>query len=129
MTAPFEVLGGTRASEPSHLSEEQLAQLRTLLAQQVLAQHEALTDQDEALTDATGDVVAAAVTSERELAHAFVQFTREAVDELDAAIARIDNGQYGVCDGCGEPIAFERLEAVPETVFCVSCPRSRGMFS
>jgi len=35
------------------------------------------------------------------------------------AIRAMDEGAYGVCRTCGEPIPRERLEAVPETLFCV----------
>jgi len=35
------------------------------------------------------------------------------VDEIDAALQRIDRGEYGVCEACGEPIEERRLDAVP----------------
>ena len=35
------------------------------------------------------------------------------VGEIDAALARIDGGEYGVCEVCGEPIEERRLDAVP----------------
>lgn len=35
------------------------------------------------------------------------------VDEIDDALQRIDRGEYGVCERCGEPIEERRLEAVP----------------
>src|SRR5437016_4837098 len=38
--------------------------------------------------------------------------------EIDAALARIDAGTYGICEVCGQPIEEERLEAVPYTRFC-----------
>lgn len=36
-----------------------------------------------------------------------------------AALARLDAGTYGRCEGCGEPIPDERLAAVPATRFCL----------
>jgi DnaK suppressor protein len=41
--------------------------------------------------------------------------------ELDRALARVDAGRYGSCEGCGTPIAPERLAARPATERCVSC--------
>ena len=41
------------------------------------------------------------------------------VEEIDQALARMDEGTYGMCDRCGREIAFERLEAVPTTKYCV----------
>lgn len=40
---------------------------------------------------------------------------------MRAAIARIDDGSYGVCTVCGEPIAPARLKAQPEATRCVEC--------
>ncbi len=41
--------------------------------------------------------------------------------DIDMAIRRIDNGQYGLCPPCGLPIEKERLDFVPETLMCISC--------
>jgi hypothetical protein len=40
---------------------------------------------------------------------------------LLAALGRMASGSYGICAGCKRPIGFERLEAIPETVWCRSC--------
>ena len=40
---------------------------------------------------------------------------------IDAALSRIAAGTYGTCVKCGEPIAAERLKAVPHTPFCQDC--------
>jgi DnaK suppressor protein len=39
----------------------------------------------------------------------------------DRALAKLDDGTYGLCDACGEPIAPARLEALPDSVLCVGC--------
>src|SRR5215472_7836629 len=41
--------------------------------------------------------------------------------EVDAALHRIDKGNYGVCLECEEPISPKRLEAVPWARYCVPC--------
>jgi RNA polymerase-binding transcription factor DksA len=43
------------------------------------------------------------------------------VRAIDAALARMDNGTYGLCAKCGEDIAPARLEAVPTTPLCRNC--------
>jgi DnaK suppressor protein len=43
------------------------------------------------------------------------------IAEIDAAMQRIAVGAYGVCEGCGEAIAIERLRAVPAARLCVDC--------
>lgn len=43
------------------------------------------------------------------------------LQELRAALKRIDTGTYGICVDCGEPIARERLEAHPAAARCLEC--------
>lgn len=45
----------------------------------------------------------------------------KALEKIDAALARIQNGTYGVCSKCGKMIGHDRLEAIAEAVFCISC--------
>lgn len=49
------------------------------------------------------------------------QFDLTELRAIDAALARIDSGDYGYCAKCGEEIAPARLEAVPTAALCVSC--------
>jgi len=46
---------------------------------------------------------------------------RKLMDKVDEALGRIDDGSYGICDGCGEEIALKRLEARPVAKFCIEC--------
>jgi DnaK suppressor protein len=39
----------------------------------------------------------------------------------ERALAKLDEGSYGICDGCGEPIPPARLRAMPDGVLCVTC--------
>ena len=56
-----------------------------------------------------GDTLA--VERERDLA--LSAHARAAVDQIDAALARIENGTYGVCQVSGKPIPRQRLNAIP----------------
>jgi RNA polymerase-binding transcription factor DksA len=58
---------------------------------------------------------------EREIAAAVESNAREALEDIAAALARLDDGSYGLCRTCRLPIAPERLEAMPETRWCVAC--------
>ena len=64
-----------------------------------------------------GDTLA--VERERDLA--LSAQARAAVDEIDAALAKIANGTYGVCEQCGNSIPKERLKAIPFAALCVTC--------
>lgn len=46
---------------------------------------------------------------------------RGTLREVEAALARLDGGEYGLCRRCGRPIPRARLEALPETPYCVTC--------
>jgi DnaK suppressor protein len=39
----------------------------------------------------------------------------------ERALGKLDDGSYGTCDVCGEPIASARLQAMPDSVMCVPC--------
>ena len=49
------------------------------------------------------------------------QHIEHRIAELEAALARAEEGLYGICDSCGEEIPPERLEALPFTTLCVQC--------
>ncbi len=44
----------------------------------------------------------------------------------ERALAKLDDGTYGTCDACGEPIARARLEAFPDGVLCLACATAEG---
>jgi len=44
---------------------------------------------------------------------------------IDRALGRIDDGTYGLCESCGNPIPEARLEAVPYAALCMSCQASQ----
>lgn len=43
---------------------------------------------------------------------------------IDAALARLENGHYGVCMSCGTKIPEERLRALPYSLLCIDCKSS-----
>ncbi len=46
---------------------------------------------------------------------------RDEIARIDAALLRLDEGEYGFCARCGAEISPERLDAVPYTPFCRDC--------
>ena len=52
------------------------------------------------------------------------------LERVERALAKLDEGSYGTCDGCGGPIPEKRLEAMPDSTLCVHCaasaPRTPG---
>jgi RNA polymerase-binding transcription factor DksA len=49
------------------------------------------------------------------------EVVRRELAEIDAALARIQEGRYGTCLNCGGPMGLQRLRAIPEARFCVGC--------
>ena len=72
---------------------------------------------DQHLADHATDMV------DREVDESLGENVDQLVREIDRAIGRIEEGTYGTCSRCGQPIPEERLEAVPYAVQCVSCKR------
>jgi DnaK suppressor protein len=48
------------------------------------------------------------------------------LQDVERALGKIDEGTYGRCDACGEPIDAARLEAIPWAVRCVAHAASTG---
>ncbi|HLT16775.1 MAG TPA: TraR/DksA C4-type zinc finger protein [Acidimicrobiales bacterium] len=44
---------------------------------------------------------------------------RVELEEVERALAKLDDGTYGTCETCGQPIAPARLEAMPATRYCI----------
>jgi RNA polymerase-binding protein DksA len=64
-------------------------------------------------------------TYDRELDYTLEENSEHVLADIDAALKRITEGTYGICTNCGEPIAVERLEALPWATLCIDCKRDR----
>lgn len=64
---------------------------------------------------------AAAATAERTETLGLVENLHRMLKEVDAALAKIERGTYGVCSKCGGTIPEARLEFRPESIYCVDC--------
>ncbi len=67
------------------------------------------------------DPEGATIAFEREHVAALLDQTREHLGQVDAALCRVDEGRYGRCERCGQPIAAGRLEARPTATLCIRC--------
>lgn len=62
----------------------------------------------------------------------FVSFQMQSLDrqilqQIDAALDRLDTGEYGVCLECGEAISPKRLAAIPWARYCIECQERLGI--
>jgi RNA polymerase-binding transcription factor DksA len=60
---------------------------------------------------------------EEEVALDLLENEAQTLSEINAALARIDQGTFGRCGNCHQEISTERLEALPYTRYCIRCAR------
>jgi DnaK suppressor protein len=78
--------------------------------------------EEETSEELTQDIADKAVSSyTREFLYSLTDGERSTLLQIDDAIARIDDGSYGFCINCGQPMAEKRLTAVPWAPYCVDC--------
>ena len=66
-----------------------------------------------------GDLATEIVEVEKELI--LEKRVRGQLAEVEHALHKFDQGTYGLCDICGQPIEPARLEALPQANLCLSC--------
>ena len=65
----------------------------------------------------------ASATLDREIDYSLEDNAGHVLAAIDGALARIEDGTYGICRTCGRPISEERLEAIPYATQCIECKR------
>ncbi|MFI5957151.1 TraR/DksA family transcriptional regulator [Cryptosporangium sp. NPDC051539] len=119
------------ATKAAPIADDRHEELKSVLEARL---HELSTEYDEAVVsltelqrsrvaDGAGDDQAdtGTKTFEREQELALVHGLGERVQQVEHALARLAEGQYGSCERCGNPIPTARLEAFPSVTLCVSC--------
>jgi RNA polymerase-binding transcription factor DksA len=105
----------------THLTEERERHLRQ--ANDLAAEAEALAHErdqgDTQFDEESGEGDTVNVERERDLL--LSASARQTVEQIDAALARMDAGTYGLCVPAGRRIAVERLDAIPYAEECVDC--------
>ncbi|UUZ85340.1 TraR/DksA C4-type zinc finger protein [Paenibacillus sp. P26] len=112
----------------SHLTDTRLKELKDKLLEEKreLEAHFAQEEDDESLLDSTGELSSydnhpadiGTETFERSRDQAVDRNLEEELEQIGAALARMQSGEYGTCAVCGKPIPFERLQAVPYSPYC-----------
>jgi DnaK suppressor protein len=63
----------------------------------------------------------ASVNNNSMIESAIVQQQEQELREIDVALAKIANGEYGVCEMCEDDIGFQRLKVKPHAIYCIDC--------
>jgi RNA polymerase-binding transcription factor DksA len=116
--------------DESPWSPAEIAEVRTALDADAirLAEEIAITDADIAELiadsgDGAGDDQAdtGSKTFEREHEMSLANNARNMLQQTEHALARIDNGTYGICEVCSRPVGKFRLQAFPRATMCKAC--------
>jgi len=111
-------------------TETELKKVRQQLQAEIAGLTADISEAESAIAERLGDAVgdagddpadAGAKTFQREHELALTQNARELLERSERALARIDQGIFGVCDSCGQPIGKARLQAFPRATLCVAC--------
>jgi RNA polymerase-binding protein DksA len=65
----------------------------------------------------------ATATLDREIDYSLEENSEHVLHAIESALERIENGTFGICETCGQPISEERLEAIPYATQCIDCRR------
>ncbi|MGH3343131.1 MAG: TraR/DksA family transcriptional regulator [Carbonactinosporaceae bacterium] len=99
--------------------ETEIARLRTEISEAELEFAELLRDSGDSAGDDQAD--AGNKTFEREHEMSLAKNSRDMLLQTERALDRIEDGTYGVCESCGNPIGKARLQAFPRATLCVGC--------
>ncbi len=114
---------------------EEIEQIRTILRgrfDDLNTEYEAAVAQNHSLRlveigDAAGDDQAdsGSKTAERDAATSLIRTLLDRRTQAEHAMHRLNEGSYGNCEGCSNPIPWERLEVFPSATTCVHCKQNR----
>ena len=62
---------------------------------------------------------------EEEVTLGLLENEEQLLQEASAALARIEQGTFGICEACRQPIAEKRLQALPYARYCAPCAKQR----
>jgi RNA polymerase-binding protein DksA len=99
---------------------------RLLHARQAVHHEGSLLEETGDLAIGSADHIADSATETylRELDEGLEENADHLLDEIAAALVRIEEGSFGLCSACGRPISEERLEAVPYATLCIDDKRA-----
>ena len=106
----------------SKLNLEKLLALRAeLLGDMTKMEDDSLKDHAKTISIPTDKEELGSDNAEQELTLTLIESGEDVLDQVKAAIHRIEDGVYGRCELCGEQIPKSRLNAIPYAADCVRC--------
>lgn len=109
--------------ERLHCLRAQLLELRTSLEASVASSADSVKPVD--LDEPIGRLSRMELMQQQHTATATRESARTRLAQVNTALRHVDEGEYGACVECEEPIGYRRLSAQPESQLCLGCKSSR----
>jgi len=120
-------MSATSAEELTPQQESELradlCRLRDALRQQIESSADAASPVD--LDEPIGRVSRMDAIAQQRMVQANREAGRSRLQQVGAALSRMDDGEYGECLSCGEPVGLARLRVKPEAALCIACQSLR----
>ncbi|MFC8131586.1 TraR/DksA family transcriptional regulator [Streptomyces sp. NPDC057302] len=113
-------------ADSTHLSAQDLAALRANLHEQRLFRREQLEQLTAAAINRADALLDRQSAARIEVRVKLAASARMVLADVEAALGRMDRGDFGACRLCLRPIARERLTIVPQARYCARCQQVRG---
>jgi len=104
------------------MTKNELEKYKTVLETRLAELSYALRNREDIAIEKTPDALdEVQLAGERELAIRNLDRESNLLRQVRGALARIADGSYGICNHCEEEISLKRLNAVPQTAYCIKC--------
>jgi len=111
--------------ETPRLTVEQLQEMRTILLEKRKAlidqARDTIAAQEEQELREADEVDQASSEYDQSLEYRMRDREKFLLRKIDKALQRMEEGEYDLCESCGNPIGYKRLAARPETTYCIMC--------
>ena len=114
-----------------NFTKEQIVEMRELLDNireetNLRIEHFVESSKPVSLDGSIGRVTRTDAIQQQQTALTGLRRAREKLVFLDRALRKLDEGTFGECTACGEPIAWKRLKARPDANLCIECAQGQS---
>lgn len=116
--------GPLKAAPPEPFTKKELSEIQARLSEMRDDITKAVDDKktlDMTEPEVGDSIDQAAQSLDKEILFELSDNERSMLDNIEAALRKIDNGTYGVCEHCKKPIEKKRLKALPAARYCMLC--------
>ena len=110
----------------AEMTDEQLKEFEDMLTQRKEEIQKTVQDSEKEIqslksADASDEADFATISADSEIERTISSKLMNELKEIDYALFKIENGTYGICEMCEEPIGVARLQVKPQAKYCIVC--------